>query len=398
MSHLIWITLAVCSGVAVEARPLAGPAVRGELVEISPDVVLVQSDDGLQRVDRSELWEITATSEAPPLERIATAWVSLIDGSQVHASHFTVEAGVAGIHLTTGESLSVRTRLIRAVRFRDYSTDPRLAAQWREIADAKTAGDTIVIRRSDNLDQLEGVIRDISDAVVQFEFDGDRIDVNRSKLDGILFYHPLADQLPDRTAQIADVSGSLWNVKTLRTSEGQLEAVTVAGVKLTFRPDHLRKIDFSSGNTVWLDDLEPESFDWYPFVASRLPQEQLARLFDPRSSHGPLGRPLLLGGQAYTRGLATKSRTELVYRLTEDYRHFHALVGIDDRVREGGNVRLLISGDDKELFARTITGRDEPFPVDLDISGVRRLKILVDFGEELDIADHLNLCEARITK
>jgi hypothetical protein len=45
-----------------------------------------------------------------------------------------------------------------------------------------------------------------------------------------------------------------------------------------------------------------------------------------------------------------------------------------------------------------VTGRDKAFPVDLDITGVKRLKILVDFGEEMDIADHLNLCDARLTK
>ena len=89
---------------------------------------------------------------------------------------------------------------------------------------------------------------------------------------------------------------------------------------------------------------------------------------------------------------------ELVYLLTEDFRRCQALVGIDDRVREGGNVRLVISGDDKELFSQAITGHDEPFPLDLDITGVKRLKIVVDFGDELDIADHLNLCEARLTK
>ena len=38
----------------------------------------------------------------------------------------------------------------------------------------------------------------------------------------------------------------------------------------------------------------------------------------------------------------------------------------------------------------------------LDLTTVRSgptcTKILVDFGKELDIADHLDLCEARLTK
>ena len=55
-------------------------------------------------------------------------------------------------------------------------------------------------------------------------------------------------------------------------------------------------------------------------------------------------------------------------------------------------------GDEKELFRQAISGKDAPLPIDLNIEGVRRLKILVDYGETLDVADHLNLCNARIIK
>jgi hypothetical protein len=36
--------------------------------------------------------------------------------------------------------------------------------------------------------------------------------------------------------------------------------------------------------------------------------------------------------------------------------------------------------------------------LDLDISGVRRLEIVVDYGKGGDMGDQLNLCEARLTK
>jgi hypothetical protein len=34
----------------------------------------------------------------------------------------------------------------------------------------------------------------------------------------------------------------------------------------------------------------------------------------------------------------------------------------------------------------------------LDLQGVKRLTVLVDFGEDLDVADHLNLCEAKLVE
>jgi hypothetical protein len=96
--------------------------------------------------------------------------------------------------------------------------------------------------------------------------------------------------------------------------------------------------------------------------------------------------------------LSIHSRSVLVFRWKEAYRKLTADVGIDSRVHGRGNVVLVITGDGKELFRQTIAGTDPPLPLDLNIEGVRRLEILVDFGETLDVADHLNFCNARVVK
>jgi hypothetical protein len=59
-------------------------------------------------------------------------------------------------------------------------------------------------------------------------------------------------------------------------------------------------------------------------------------------------------------------------------------------------VRLVIEGDDRVLLDQALGANDAPIPIDLDIAGVARLRILVDYGDELDVADHLNLCEMRL--
>ena len=77
---------------------------------------------------------------------------------------------------------------------------------------------------------------------------------------------------------------------------------------------------------------------------------------------------------------------------------FKAVAGIDDAVRETGNARLAISADGKMLFDRTIRGKDAPVDLDLDISGAKRLSILVDFGDQFDAGDFLDLADARMVK
>jgi len=398
LNNALLAGLVLLGGVNVDVKPLSGPSIQGELVGVEADAVLVQRDGQTQRLPTLGLWEVIPVEPAEAMPSLTTFQVELVDGSHLLATRYRVVEGLAQCKLAGGEEIEIRTRAIHTVRFRDHATTPVLAAQWQEITSEKHSGDVIVIRRQESLDHLDGVLLDVRDDTVQFEFDGDKIDVNRQKLDGLIYYHPVARELPQRICQVVDSAGSRWNAKSLSLGQETIEVTMAAGVKIDLPLQRLAKLDFSSGNTVWLSDLEPEFVQRRPYVASRLPQPSLEQLFQPRRDLGMTGRPLSLDGVTYAKGLALTSRTEMVFRLTDDYRYFHAVAGIDDSVRDGGNLDLVISGDDKVLLTRTVTGREKSFPVDLDITGVKRLKILVDFGREMDIADHLDLCDARLTK
>jgi hypothetical protein len=45
-----------------------------------------------------------------------------------------------------------------------------------------------------------------------------------------------------------------------------------------------------------------------------------------------------------------------------------------------------------------VKGTDPPRAIDVDVEGVKRLKIVVDYGKNLDTGDWLNLCDLRIVK
>ena len=128
----------------------------------------------------------------------------------------------------------------------------------------------------------------------------------------------------------------------------------------------------------------------------------IAQLYQPRRDNGFEGSGLWIGEgndlQVFDKGLSLRSRTVLAFRFTEAYRRFTGIAGIDSRMRGRGHVQLVIEGDDRELLRQTISGLDPPTPIDLDTVGVRRLRIVVDFGDSMDVADHLNLCNARMIK
>lgn len=398
MNHALLVGLILGTGVDVHVRPLTGPTFQARWVGVDGDAVLIQQEGQPERLPWSRLWEITPVAQAESAGSLMTVWIELIDGSKLLADRYRVADGVAQIRLIGGPELEVRTRSIRSVRFRDHSASPDLARQWQEIVSGRHAGDVVVIRRQESLDFLEGALANVSDDVVLFDLDGETIEANRQRLDGLLYYHPLARQLPPRVCQLIDVTGARWMAQSFELDGANIRWTTPTGVSVTVPMDRIKKLDFSSGNTVWLSDLEPESVQRRSFVESRLPQESLDRLFGPRRDQSFSGGPMSLDGVAYSRGLALTSRTEITFRLADDFRFFHAMAGIDDAVRDAGHVELVISGDGRELFNRAVSGRDKAFPIELDISGIRRLKILVDFGDQMDIADHLNLGDARLIR
>jgi hypothetical protein len=50
------------------------------------------------------------------------------------------------------------------------------------------------------------------------------------------------------------------------------------------------------------------------------------------------------------------------------------------------------------LLSVSISGQDVPRPIDVNVSGVKELVLTVDFGQQLDVGDYLNLCDARLLR
>ena len=227
--------------------------------------------------------------------------------------------------------------------------------------------------------------------------------MKRGKIGGLIYYHPAGPKLPGAVAHATDGSGSRWAVARLATAgplatAGRLVLSTPSGLEIPRAWSAVRRIEFASDKVLYLSDLPAQTTSWKPFFR---PDSQVAvvdQYFAPRPDRALDRDPLQLGGKPYRKGLAMHSRTEQVFRLPDRFQRFKALAGIDDHLRPHGAVRLIIRGDERELFSVRLTGSDPPLPIDLEISGVRRLTILADFAGVLDAGSHLLLCEARVVK
>jgi hypothetical protein len=418
MTGFFLLSVLTATAIDLQVQPVAGPVVTGQLTALDSSRMGLKTAEGDASFPLDDLFW-AAPAEAPEVKPAeAPVRIELTDGSRLLASAYTVDRGTAKVRLASEEAIDVRTRSIHSVLLKSHQGEPALAEQWAQILARKDRpGDIIVVRRTVDrtvktdegektqqefsLDFVEGVLYNITPEAVQFELDGQLNDVPRSRVEGVIYYHPQGEKPAEPLCRVTDAFGSVWNAGSLewRAEAERLAVRTTGGAAVELAGDELQRLDFSIGKLQYLSDLEPAAVEFTARQSGGASDPNFAKLYAFKKDRALLdGGPLLVGGQEYKKGLTMASRTTATFVLPEGYRRFRALAAIDDRAGGRGNVELVITADGRELMRQEIDGTSEPVRLDLDITGVRRLTILADWGQYGDRNDDLDLCEARITK
>ncbi len=124
------------------------------------------------------------------------------------------------------------------------------------------------------------------------------------------------------------------------------------------------------------------------------------------ANHGPVdrnargGKPLRVGGQAYTRGLYCHASSQVIVRLPSAGLEFTALVGVDSNdqtVGGRGSVRFAVEVEGKESFRSPLLREGMPgVPVKVDLRKADRFVLLVDDGGDGIACDQADWAEARV--
>lgn len=178
-----------------------------------------------------------------------------------------------------------------------------------------------------------------------------------------------------------------WN----RTDKPALRITTMFGAELDLPWTAISSIRVLGGGAEYLSDLEPEKYEFTPYLSGTWPLSRDRSL---------IGGALQLGGRTFPKGIALHSRSRVTYQLAGDYRWFHATLGIDAETGGEGNAEVRVIVDEKEVFrGDTITGRQPPHVLQpLNITGAQRLTIIVDYGELGDVQDHVDFAEAVLVR
>ncbi len=120
---------------------------------------------------------------------------------------------------------------------------------------------------------------------------------------------------------------------------------------------------------LWLDDLPVAAFsEGIPSVSAKV---------------NAGGDPLSIGGKQFVRGVGVASLSVLPFYLDGGARTFTASVGADDRANPAARFTFFVLGDRRVLFASPeMRPGDTAVPVRVDLSGIKRLGLLVRVQDE----------------
>lgn len=117
-----------------------------------------------------------------------------------------------------------------------------------------------------------------------------------------------------------------------------------------------------------------------------------------RRGDGPL---IAFGGTKYAKGLGVHAPSDIAFHLGAAGNRFTALVGIDDfsaKQSPLGATRAKVYGDDRLLLTTpTLTAATGPVALDVDVRGVRVLRLVVEDANNKTSFDHTSWALARVT-
>jgi hypothetical protein len=207
--------------------------------------------------------------------------------------------------------------------------------------------------------------------------------------------------LLDATGQLAQVlvNGSPVGTWDLRRSEQELsgglresifviDAAAVGG-----RPEADVEIRYSTpaNTTIWTAlEWRGGTFPLSAVGAVHADQNVLA----PRYARNIVGAALRIDQETFANGIGTFAQSLLEIPLNGRFRRFTSRVGVDAMTEGRGTVTFEVYGDGRKLWASPLmSGLDAARDVDVDVSGINRLRLVVtdgNDGNKFDAANWVN--------
>lgn len=372
----------------VRLGPLIGDDVVTELSGIAKGGKLLTGDqDAIQLAD----FRVIEFSDHVPTQPKNPILVSTNDGGMLYASAVSIGEDHCRISLAAG-SVSLPIEQIKSI---ELQPDPTSEAYRRALKSQDPDFDKVLVKSDGQYQAASVIIDSLSDEAVNFEYGDQQVSLPREKVYAILIAS-VAQQTNSRQpakVMLTDGSSLMGQVQKLDGGKLHLQLAQADIVQLDW--NRLARIEMNSAKIQYLSDLNPIFEKQTPIVT--LPRKW-------RRDASIEGHPLQLRSEdgdaprVFAKGIGTNSMSELVFQNDGEFSHIAAIIGIDVETNGRGDCQFVVAGDGKELFSRRVKGTDSPYQMLVDIGQAKEVSIVVNPGEELDLADHANWCDVRFLK
>jgi hypothetical protein len=257
-----------------------------------------------------------------------------------------------------------------------------------QLAKAKRPRDVIYLAGGD---RVEGTLTSAGGSTLAMQAGDRKVPIDMAQL-AIVTVSTELQARPKATkpfVQIVTSGGARLQFSGLRLdrSRGVLMGKTSFGAALQVPLDQVVALTARNARAIYLSDITPKKQDAKPFLGISWPLVADANV---------MGRQLSLAGNYYDKGLGMHSESQVTYALRRKYRWFEALVGVERGTGVPGEARVSVLVDGRAtLPARSLTSRDQPLPLRLDIDNAEEITLRVDYGDFGEVRGRVNWVNAR---
>ena len=343
-----------------------------------------------------------STSGSAVIDSLASIVVRLRDGSELRASDVRKE-GKQILLIQNSEQrdegkMSIPEAEVEWIRFRDTSANNQ--NQWNELIAATSKTDRLVVLRSgDVLDSVEGVVVGIDEKEIRFDFDGESIKAPKTKLLGVTFFALGKKSYAPAKVIVKTSTGHLLSAAKLRKQsidgKDTLSITTSGAIDISIPWSELSELDYSAGNLKLCAELRPLESKWIGDKEYPGDKEIAQKIFSPHAErYGTAGAAEATAASDYL----FLGSGEVVFRVPEGMSRFQAAIAGAPGAQVRGWTTIIVKQEDEVIFQQSFRPEVERMPVDIPVSGNRRITLITQPDDKRQAEDAIWWLQPRFVK
>lgn len=369
----------------VKVQRLDGPELDGDLVSATQEGVeltvgserLTLAGNGLSRV---EFPNRVGSGGVQPL------LLGLVDGSKLVGAKISGKEQGWQVADSAGGMLAVGPGSVRYLQVRPLAGELKKSFD-AAILEPATSDSLLVVRPGDSLDRVNGLIKEIKDAKVLFDLDGDVVEVSFEKLAGMVWFRKLNDRVKPKVAVNTTDGGTVYP-DTFRMVGDRFELQGSAG-SLSIPALRIASLDYGSANLRWLSEVDA--------LDSRS-ENRMDWKFESKSIGKALAPHFESKGTGFGMDLLFPMPGSYTFRVPDGFTRFQTRLVRDDRGEQRSELMVEVWQDDAKVLDKRLASTEETLDLDLPLTAGKKIRLAVRSKSRLMVGTEVRCQQPRLAR